>query len=206
MESSDQLSTDGSITPPSQSIASSTAGVWKLLREFLETAILTLLIFLLVRAVVQNYRVKGSSMEPNIHDGQYLMVNKALNLFPLQRGDVVIFVAPPRPRDDFIKRVVALPGETVEIRQGRVYIKRPEWKEFRLLDEPYVPHFAVYSYGPATVGPDQYFVLGDNRGNSDDSHSWGMLPRKNIIGKAWLSYWPIKTFGLLPRYTLAFSP
>lgn len=97
MESSDQLSTDGSITPPSQSIASSTAGVWNLLREFLETAILTLLIFLLVRAVVQNYRVKGSSMEPNIHDGQYLMVNKALNIFPLQRGDVVIFIAPLDP-------------------------------------------------------------------------------------------------------------
>jgi signal peptidase I len=173
-------------------------GVWSALREVAETIILTLVIFMLVRAVVENYRVEGSSMEPNLVGGEYLIVNKALyTLRPAERGDIIVFKAPQSPDKNFVKRIIGLPGEKVELKAGQVYVND------RLLYEPYIDARFGYSWGPAVVGSDQFFVLGDNRNNSSDSHSWGMLPAVNVIGKAWICYWPPRSWGFLPHYALA---
>ena len=197
----------------------------RLVRELAETAILALVIFLLVRAVVQNFQVEGKSMEPTLETGWYLLVNKALyweidlgtvdKFLPFldpgddptryifrgpRRGDVIVFRAPDStpgaPERDFIKRVMGLPGDTVLIKDCTVYINGEPLKETYIASEP------TYTYpsdgtGPVTVPEGQYFVLGDNRNNSSDSHSWGMLPKENIIGQAWIVYWPFHNFGLL---------
>jgi signal peptidase I len=187
----------------------------RLARDLTETLILALLIFLAVRATVQNFRVEGSSMEGTLHDGQYLLINKAiyfkvnlgfLDLLPFfdtgddpyqyvfrppRRGDVVVFRFPSEPSRDFIKRIIGEPGETVEIKDGLVFI------DGRALKEPYITAPMHYTFGPEKVPPKHYFVLGDNRNNSFDSHSWGMLTEENIIGQAWLSYLPFSSFGLV---------
>jgi signal peptidase I len=190
------------------------------LREVAETVILALLIFLLVRAVVQNFQVEGRSMEPTLETGWYLLVNKALyweinlktvnKFLPFidpgddptryvfrgpRRGDIIVFKAPNQspasPERDFIKRIIAVPGETVEVRDGTVFI------DGEPLDEPYIKEAGGSDYGPDTVPPGHYFVMGDNRNNSSDSRSFGFLPKENIIGQAWLTYWPFSTFGLV---------
>jgi signal peptidase I len=169
------------------------------LRETLETLLLALIIFFGVKEfVLQNFRVEGQSMEPNFHTGQYLIVDKiGYRLHTVERGDVIVFVPPKDASRDFIKRVIALPGERVEIRQGHVLING------KLLQEPYIKVSWNYTMAPIVVGEDEYFVLGDNRNNSSDSRMWGLLPKKNIVGKAWLSYWPPQQWGLIPRYALA---
>lgn len=162
------------------------------LRELLETIVLTLVIFLLVRTVIQNFRVEGMSMEPNFHDGQFLLINKlAYRLGEPQRGDVIVFRYPLDPSRDFIKRVIGLPGETVEIRNGQVLINNQP------IDDPATVNGASYNLAPTTLGPDELFVLGDNRPNSSDSHSWGTLPKDLVIGKVVLSYWPPTDWGLI---------
>lgn len=189
-------------------------------RELADTIILAILIFLAVRATVQNFQVEGASMEPTLQTSQYLLVNKAqyweINLETLNkfipfidpgddpthfifggpgRGDVIVFVAPNsvpgQPKRDFIKRVIGLPGETIEVRDCTVFI------DGEPLDEPYVLERPRSAYGPETVPPDHYFVLGDNRNNSSDSRKIGMVPKENIIGKAWVTYWPFPAFGLI---------
>ncbi len=168
------------------------------LRELAETLILTLVIFLVIRFAVQNFRIEGLSMEPNFHDGQYLFVNKLLYMLqPPQRGDVVVFVPPNNNSRDFIKRVIGLPGDRIEIRSGAVFING------EALNETYPLNPASYSTGSLVVPPDEYFVLGDNRNYSSDSHSWGTVSKKSIIGKAWFSYWPPQMMGLVPDYTSA---
>lgn len=184
------------ITPAPQPSLWSSLGT--ALRELVETLLLTLVIFLLIRFAVQNFRIEGFSMEPNFHDGQFLLVNKVVYmLHPPDRGDVVIFRFPNNPARDFIKRIIGLPGDRVEIKEGTVYING------EVLHETYPLNEGSYSYGPVIVGPDEYFVLGDNRNNSSDSHSWGMLPAKDLIGKAWISYWPPRLMGLIPSYSYA---
>jgi len=169
-----------------------------ILREIAETAFMTLLIFFAVRMAFQNFRIEGQSMEANLHDGQFLIVNKLVfYLHPPERGDVVVFHSPENPRKDFIKRIIGLPGEEVEIVNGQVYINGIP------LHETYVHNPAQRSWGPQVVGEFEYFVLGDNRSNSSDSRSWGMLDGNAIIGKAWVSYWPPPYVGPVPHYTYA---
>ncbi|MBI3732243.1 MAG: signal peptidase I [Chloroflexi bacterium] len=178
--------------------ASAWTGLRSFLRETLETIALTLVIFVVIRAGVQNFRIEGFSMEPNFHDGQYLLVNKVEYLLhPPERGDVVVFRSPQNLERDFIKRVIGLPGESVEIREGRVLI------DGQALTQTYNVNPASYNYGPAKVGPDQLFVLGDNRNSSSDSHSWGMLPHADVIGRAWLSYWPPEHWGVIQTPSFA---
>ena len=188
------------VTAPPAAPESRWAGWARSLRELVETLILTLVIFLLIRFAAPNFRIEGYSMEPNFHDGEHLFVNRLIYmLHPPKRGDVIVFVPPSNASQDYIKRVIGLPGERVQIIDGRVFING------KLLDEPYPLNPATYSFGPVTVGPDEYFVLGDNRDNSSDSHSWGMLPAKKIIGKAWITYWPLNMIGWVPTYTYAAS-
>jgi len=175
---------------------------WAILREVGETIILTLVIFLLIQTVIRNFRVVGTSMVNNLHDGQYLIIDK-LSYNPFvqnvigvggpQRGDVIVFEPPGRPSEDYVKRVIGLPGEKVEIRAGQVLINDEP------LPEPFQPNPGTYTMQPLIVPEGQVFVLGDNRNNSNDSHTWGSLPVENIVGRAWLSYWPPDQWGTIPR-------
>ena len=168
------------------------------IREIVETVILTLIIFFLIQSVIRNFRVDGHSMDPNLHHGQYLVVDKISYKLPFawrppQRGDVVVFEPPTRPEDDFVKRIIGLPGETVEIRQGEVYINN------KRLVESYLPRQDRFSMSARAVPEGAYFVMGDNRGNSNDSRHWGFLETHKLVGKAWLSYWPPETWGSIPN-------
>ncbi|PWH16358.1 MAG: signal peptidase I [Ardenticatenia bacterium] len=172
----------------------STKNVRSVIGEILETIVLTLVIFFVIQMLVRNFRVVGTSMEPNLHNGQYLIIDKISYRFSdPQVGDVVVFEPPNRPGEDYVKRIIGLPGQLVEIRNGQVFIDN------KPLEEPYTVRRGSYSMEPRLVGPDEYFVLGDNRDSSSDSHMWGMLPRANIVGRAWISYWPPSSWGLITR-------
>ncbi len=186
----------GETALPAAKARAQRAGGRSALLEIAETIVMTILIFAAVRLLVQNFRIEGNSMEPNLHNGQYLIIEKVSYRFSEpQRGDIIVFHYPNNPKRDFIKRIIGLPGETVQIRQGQIYIGG------KLLPEPYNPNTGSYSWGPGVVGENEYFVLGDNRNNSSDSHSWGMLPREMIVGKAWFTYWPISEWGPIPHYS-----
>lgn len=149
---------------------------------------------LIVVFVVQPVKVEGTSMQPHLADQERIFVNKFVyHVSEIGRGDIVVFWYPKDPAKSFIKRVIGLPGETVIIEEGRVYVNGSP------LNEPYVPgEYADAShFGPASVPPDSYFVLGDHRNSSNDSRNWGMVPASNIFGKAVLRYWPISKFGLI---------
>ncbi|MFW6115578.1 MAG: signal peptidase I [Chloroflexota bacterium] len=162
-----------------------------LLRELVETALLALIVFLVLNTLTGRFQVRGSSMEPTLQNGQYLVISKlAYWLGPPERGDIVVFHPPTGVSDDYIKRIVGLPGEQIRIEGGEIRV------DGVLLEEGYVIEQGPYS-GTWKLGAQEYFVLGDNRGNSSDSHTWGTLPRENIIGKAWLSYWPPEAWGLI---------
>lgn len=185
-------------------------GGWSI-RDVIETILLTLVIYGLLSLGFQNFRIIGSSMEPNFQQGEYLVANKVIyHLRPVERGEVIIFrppmercagflpfFLPPGEKCAYIKRVMGLPGEEVEIKKGQVFINGEP------LEEPYVVKGQRQRWGPTVVGPNEYFVLGDNRKNSSDSRNWGMLPRQNIIGQAWISYWPPQELGLVPHYSFA---
>ena len=167
----------------------------KVIREVVETIVLTLLIFLVVRLVVQNFRVDGFSMLPTVKNGDLVLVNKFDYMFESpQRGDIIVFHFPLNPSEDFIKRVIGVPGDTVRIKGGvGVFV------DGHLLKESYIPKSyqvalpseSGYNMAAEKVPPNEYFVLGDNRNNSYDSHAWGFVPRRNIIGKALVAYWPL---------------
>ena len=189
---------DGQETVDDQDIQDQRQRDKSILREIVETVLLTLLIFLAIRTLIQNFRIEGVSMEPNLHDGQYLIINKLVYyLHPPERGDIVVFHYPKNPQRDFIKRIIGLPGEKVEVRGERIFINGEE------LEEQYTLHTGKYAWGPQRLGEDEYFVLGDNRNSSSDSHNWGPLPEDDIIGKAWISYWPPEHLGLVPHYSYA---
>jgi signal peptidase I len=187
--------------------------------ELLQTIALTLAIFVGVRSVVQNFRVEGASMEPTLETAQYLLISKASyfhvegtpfdRFLPTtrqgstdylfggpQRGDVVVFKAPTQPDKDFIKRIIGLPGDTILIKNGQVFVNGAA------LDEGYIHYPATYTYPfdgqPKQIPDANYFVLGDNRPNSSDSHLGWVVPVDNLIGKAWLSYWPPTDWGIMP--------
>ena len=165
------------------------------IRELLETILFTLLIYFLVRFFLfENYKVVGNSMAPTLENGQFLVVNKlGYRLGEPQRGDIVVFQDPRDPARKLIKRVIALPGEVVEIQHGEVHINGQK------LDESYVNGPGRYSVPATPIPAGQYYVLGDNRSNSSDSHSWGTLDGESIVGKAWLSYWPPQLWGFVPH-------
>ncbi len=167
------------------------------LREILITLALALVIFFTIQSTVQTFVVIYSSMEPNFQEGQRLLVNKAIYFFGSPaRGDVIIFVAPGGQRGDFIKRIIGLPGDTVEVRTGTVYVNSTK------LYEPYIKDPPRYTLAPRKIPEDSYFVLGDNRNNSDDSHEGYLVARPTIIGKAWVSTWPPNKWGIVLNYPL----
>ena len=168
-----------------------------LLREIIETILLTVLIYAAVNFGTGRFRIEGSSMEPSMHSNQYVLVDKvSYMLGDPKRGDVIVFNYPLATERDFIKRVIGLPGEAVSVSQGVVSVNGQP------LEEPYISAPPTYE-NTWTLGPDEYFVLGDNRNSSSDSHSWGPLARHYFIGRAVFVYWPPTLWGLVPHYTYA---
>lgn len=163
----------------------------------LQTILIAGLLFLAVNLLTARIRVEGISMEPNLHEGQFVIVNRLAYRWELpERGDIVVFRFPLNPDRRFIKRVIGLPGDTVAIQSGMVLVNDDA------LNEPYLAVEPRYS-GSWTIGENEVFVLGDNRNNSSDSQNWGALPLENIIGKAFLIYWPPTEAGVIPHYDLA---
>jgi len=155
--------------------------------------VVVLLLFLWFQAVFQSFVIEGISMTPNLQSGQVILVNKAAYWFGSpQRGDIVVFHSRTLQRA-VIHRIVAMPNETVEVKGGKVYINGSPTP----LDEPYA-HGDSASYGPEKVAAGEYFILGDNRNNT----AMEMVAAGDIIGKAWLSIWPLGKFGLAPNYSL----
>ncbi|HYG81428.1 MAG TPA: signal peptidase I [Pyrinomonadaceae bacterium] len=155
---------------------------------------------LLVVFVVQPVKVEGTSMLPRLHDGERIFVNKLIyyGLPELQRGDIVVFWYPEDPSKSYIKRIIGLPGETVELRDGRVYIISQGREQ--LLEEPYLDpqrNASRADHSPVEVKQHYYFVMGDNRDASSDSRIWGLVPEKYIYGKALFRYWPLGSISFI---------
>lgn len=157
-----------------------------------------LMVFLVRTFIAQPFVVNGASMEPTFHTNEYLIVDQlSYELGTAQRGDVIIFRYPLIPSRFFIKRVIALPGETIKISGTKVEIKKPGEKTFTTLDEPYI-QFQKESYLETTLSNDEYFVMGDNRMASLDSRSWGPLKESFIVGKAFVRLFPPSKIDFLP--------
>ena len=186
------------------------------IREIVQTLALTALAFLMLQTIAKNYRVEGPSMDPGLIDSQLVIVNRAvylnINLDRLsgylpyveppddinflylfdspKRGDIIVFRNPLEKDDpDFVKRVIGLPGERVEIKSGQVLVNRMP------INEPYIQYRWWDELSPLTLGPNEFFVLGDNRSRSEDSRHFGVIHASEIIGKVWLRYWPFDQFG-----------
>jgi signal peptidase I len=181
---------------------------YRLVREVIETVVLTLLMFMVIRFAVQNFNIEGTSMEPSLHNQELILVDKWTYLFrPPARGDVVVFIAPPNPSQDYIKRVIGLPGDTITIQNTTVIV------DGVTLNETYVDprnQGNMYDYKNIrnmVIPPNDYFVLGDNRRGSSDSRDWGLVPKQNIIGRAALVYWPLQqdNDGFLPNVSSVFT-
>lgn len=176
------------------------------LLDILQTIVLALAIFMVVYFfLMQPHQVRGSSMFPNFKDGEYLLTDKiSFRLSNPKRGNVIVFEAPPNRREDFIKRIIALPGEKVSIKEGKVLVNNKQ------LEETYLP--SSFSTQPGTyleedktieLKNNEYFVLGDNRNFSSDSRMWGPIKRDDIIGRAFFVYWPPQQIGIIPGITYA---
>ena len=189
-------------------------------REYFESICVAVILALFVRTfVVQAFKIPTGSMEKNLLIGDHLLVNKFVfaptlsaferTLLPIdeiERGDIVVFKYPEEPERDFIKRVIGMPGDTIELKQKRVYVNGT------MLDEPYVQYLSPpeesspqdfdvrVQYGPVTVPPGHYFMMGDNRDNSQDSRYWGFMPRSYVKGKALFIYWSFEENGLGVRW------
>ena len=192
-----------------KTVAEPRADTKSTLREYFESICVAVILALFVRTfVVQAFKIPTGSMENNLLIGDHLLVNKfvfapaltaaeeaLLPIDPIRRGDIVVFKFPEDPERDFIKRVIGLPGDTIELKQKRVYLNG------KRLDEPYVQYLSPpeessgedydvrVRYGPVTVPDDHYFMMGDNRDNSQDSRYWGFMPRSYVKGKALFVYW-----------------
>ena len=194
-------------------------------REIIEAVVLAAVVFMLLQVTVRNFKVDGSSMDPTLEDGQYLLVNRLVYLrveldrlakiVPFwkageglsrhaihapKRGEVIVFEFPDsnpnNSRKDFVKRVVGLPGETMRMFDGKVFVNE------EVLDEPYLSQKDHSNASEVTLGEGEYYALGDNRTHSNDSRSWGAVPEANICGKVWMVYWPapgIQIINILDR-------
>ncbi len=186
------------------------------IREAIETIALAVLLTLLFQATIQLFEVQGPSMDPRLATGDRVFVNKALYMevdanrvgrflpwvdsepgqawHPFGEpatGDIVVFRFPNDETQSFVKRIIGMPGDTVGVQRGTVFVNGEP------LDEPYVVHDSNETLPPFVVGEAEYYVMGDNRLQSNDSRNWGPVPEDNIIGRAWVGYWPLDRFSAL---------
>jgi len=179
---------------------------YRFVREIMETIVLTVLMFVIINLAVQNYDIDGPSMEPTLHNQERIMVDKVSYLFhPPSRGDIIVFIAPNNPSLNYVKRIIAIPGDVLTVDDTTVKV------DGVTLQEPYVdPQRQGNPYDPIdnrVVPPNHYFVMGDDRVNSSDSRDWGFVPRENIIGRAALVYWPLgeDNDGFLHNFSSVFA-
>ena len=159
--------------------------------DILETLLLSVVLFFLINAVSARIKIDGSSMEPNLHHGEFVIVSKInYRIGEPNRGDVVVFDFPRNITQEYIKRVIGLPGEQILIEDGIIFV------DGTMISEPYLNMAPQYE-GEWSVAEGTLFVLGDNRNNSSDSHTWGLVPMNNVIGEALLVYWPPNSWGLI---------
>jgi len=191
----DALQPESQSEAPAQTPAEEENVKWgQVFVDIVETVVLAVILFLGINAVSARVRVDGFSMNPTLHDGEFILVNRlAYRFWSFQRGDIIVFRFPVDPSQDLIKRVIGLPGDQVSVQNGVVSINGAA------LNEPYIAAAPVYS-GQWNVPQGYLFVLGDNRNDSSDSHSWGLLPVSNVIGKATLIYWPPQKWNLLQHF------
>jgi len=169
-------------------------------RDFLTIVAIAAVLIVGLQVTAQKFVVDGPSMDSYFHDGQQLLVNKLAYRFQEpERGDVIIFHPPVDADEEYIKRIIGLPGESVEIKDGTVYIHKGD-ASILLLDEPYVTRTARHPFDGDIIPDAHYFVLGDNRNNSSDSRNGWTVPFQNIVGKAWLSVWPPDSWGIVYNY------
>lgn len=167
------------------------AGMLRILVDIVETIILSVLLFAAINAVSARIRVDGFSMEPTLKSGEFVVVNKlAFKLGSPKLGDVIVFHYPRDPEQEYIKRVIGVPGDHVVVSNGKVFVNGQE------IDEAYIAAAPVYQ-SEWIVPENSLFVLGDNRNNSSDSHNWGPVPMENVIGKAIFVYWPPENWGAI---------
>jgi signal peptidase I len=189
-------------------------------REVIEAVLLAVVVFMLLQTTVRNFKVDGSSMDPTLENGQYLLVNRLVYLriemdrfssivpfwqaeedsvryaiHPPERGEVIVFefpdVIPSNPKRDFVKRVIGLPGETIEVKDGVPFV------DGVVLEEPYLTTKDRSNGRKVELGAGEYYVMGDNRAHSNDSRSWGAVPEENLRGKVWMIYWPAPGIHIL---------
>ncbi len=167
----------------------------KYFRDIIILVLLALAISLIARTTIETREVFHQSMLPTIEPGEYLIVSKAAYFFKdPQRGDIIVLKHPYDPNEPLIKRVIGLPGDFIEIRDHKVFINGSP------LNEPYIREPVNYKYPYQEIPEDNYFVLGDNRNISNDSHKGWTVPRENIIGKAWITYWPPSKWKIIKDY------
>ena len=172
----------------------STGSFFRVIREFLEIILIAGGLFLAVNLVTARVRVESISMQPNLNEGEFVVVNRlAYRWDKPQRGDIIVFRFPGNPQKRYIKRIIGLEGDIISIQDGDVLVNGEK------LDEPYIAATPTYS-GEWLVERGSVFVLGDNRNNSNDSKNWGSLDEQSIIGKAILVYWPPPEIGLIPHF------
>ncbi len=173
------------------------SGFMRFVIDIIETLILSIILFAAINAVSARIRVDGASMEPTLQSGEFVIVNKLAYMFgDPSIGDVIVFHFPRDPDQEYIKRVIGLPGDRVEIKGGKVFVNG------EILSEDYIAASPVYE-NVWDIPVDSLFVLGDNRNNSSDSHNWGPVPMEFVIGKATFIYWPPTEWGVLNQPAMA---
>ena len=175
------------------------SGFWRFLLDIVETIVLSAILFVAINAISARIRVEGFSMEPTLHNGEFVIVNKlAYRLGNPNHGDVIIFHPPREPDQEYIKRIIGLPGDRIRIVNGQVYVND------ELIEEPYIAAAPRYQ-SEWRVPESSLFVLGDNRNNSSDSHNWGPVPMDYVIGKALFVYWPPESWGTIGNPLVAIA-
>jgi len=173
------------------------SGFVRFLVDVLETLILSVVLFVGVNVITARIRVDGASMEPTLVTGEYVVINRlSYKLGTPERGDIIVFHYPVNPQEEYIKRVIGLPGDEVVIQGGIVSVNG------QVLDESYLEVKPNYA-GTWNVPEGQLFVLGDHRNNSSDSHEWGYVPMNYVVGKAILVYWPPPDWAIIRHINLA---
>jgi signal peptidase I len=173
------------------------SGFMRFVIDVVETLVLSIVLFAAINTVSARIRVDGASMEPTLQSGEFVIVNKLAYFFgEPDVGDIIVFHFPRDPDQEYIKRVIGLPGDKIEVKDGEVFVNGI------LLEEEYIAAPPVYT-ASLDVPADSLFVLGDNRNNSSDSHNWGSVPLDFVIGKATFIYWPPTEWGILEHPSTA---
>jgi signal peptidase I len=191
---------DGLIIPSAETSAEEKTNWKQFAFDLIETLLLAVVLYFGINAISARVRVDGFSMVPTLQDGEYVLVSKlSYRLGEPQHGDIIVFKYPGEPPQDLIKRIIGLPGDSVQVTGLMVYVNG------QALIEPYIAAAPGYS-GQWQVPEGFLFVLGDNRNDSSDSHAWGLLPIENVIGKAIIIYWPPPMWKVISHYEIVVAP